>query len=401
MPGSPDTNPVNPAGKRAGSEKPTEPTHGADAVVVPPGTIGESSPALRNSFELAANAASLGQDRTLSAEPRITKIKPEHPLGYIRPARRRPNQTPTTSEQNPEKTSVDQSQPREKKPKAIPIFTKIPSELEDVFMTMMFSLGHRPFDAYDASKGEENAVLIPGAQSRRRKLRAIVEEINGSREDPNRVITQYYKALSEIHPSTDPDMRREQQPLTRRQIELILADPVGVIAADILQTAQHQRIPIPTMNSKVVDRLTMLRDEHKAVKPTIPEPVIKLKRSQKPTEEILTREQIIAPGIRTTILRHLNRRTNFKHAYERMSGLDLEKLQEALDEVITTTLRDSSELLPEKRTTEIVNNALLILIDSGSLEKGFLRGFSMTMKKLPNISMIIPALKYLRKRYPI
>jgi len=172
----------------------------------------------------------------------LSVVKLGDPIGYVRSVHRRSRQNPTVPQ------ATEGSSKPDKKPRPIPIFTKIPAELEDTYVQIMFSLGHRN----------------PDAQRNRSKLRTIVAEIEDSKNDPNHTMEVFSRAISLIHFSDEPERRIR---LTPKQTAAILKDPIGHIALDIMQFGQNYRVPIPPMKYRVVERLTHLRDEYNAVSP--------------------------------------------------------------------------------------------------------------------------------------
>jgi hypothetical protein len=172
----------------------------------------------------------------------LSVVKPGDSIGYVRSVHRRSRQNPTVSQATKGPSKPD------KKPKPIPIFTKIPTELEDTYVQIMFSLGHRN----------------PDAQRNRSNLRTIVAEIEDSKNDHNRTIEVFSRAISLIHLSNEPNRK---VPLTPKQTAVILKDPIGHIALDIMQFGQNYGLSIPPMKYRVVERLTHLRDEYNAVSP--------------------------------------------------------------------------------------------------------------------------------------
>lgn len=188
------------------------------------------------------------------ATSELSVIKLGDPIGYPRGIHRRSKQNLTVPQ-----TNEDPNKP-EKKPKPTPIFTEIPIELDATFLKIMFQAGLRNANLFLIREGKD-PLLVAGAQNRQNKFRTIIEEIRNSRGDSKKILELYTSAISEIHPSTNPEKRKQDHQLNPQQMTLVLKDPIGFIAIDIMRYAESMGVPIPPMKFRIVERLTQLRDE--------------------------------------------------------------------------------------------------------------------------------------------
>jgi hypothetical protein len=215
----------NPDNETSFRKKPTVPTRISETLPVSSKTIEESFP---------------------DTSPKVTIIKAGDPIGYVKTGHRKLNQKqPILGQESVVLLAEVPLEPREKKPKPVPMFTKIPSELEDTYIKILLKLGLR----------------APDAQRNRSKLRTIVAEIESLKGNPNHLTELFSRAISLIHLSNEPNRK---VPLTSKQNTVMLKDPVGHIALDIMHFGKYYGIPIPPMKYSVVERLTRLRDEYNA-----------------------------------------------------------------------------------------------------------------------------------------
>ena len=201
----------------------------------------------------------LAPDEIPHVPPSLTVARGKHVLGFVDAVGKDTSKNPFMPKAPAEAGPIEENtEHREKKPKRESVFTEIPLELEDVFLHILLTQGFRNADA----------------QRARSNLRAIVAEINDARENPNRLIELFVNAMSIMHPTDTPqdrEVRHTQEHIAEILKDpvatLILKDPVGYIALDIMHVAEGMRIPISPMNYSIVERLTQLRDERSAAKP--------------------------------------------------------------------------------------------------------------------------------------
>jgi len=152
---------------------------------------------------------------------------------------------------------------RKDNPKREFVFTEMPPELIDTYRKILLKLGFRNPDAqrYTTQLKQIAAEVAPG---------------HGENSDIRDVIS---RATSLMHPSISPDAA--EPVLTPQQISVISKDPVGYLALNIMQLAEHIGVPIPPMKYRVVDRLTQLHDKHRAVRQPRQKPLIEPGEIQK------------------------------------------------------------------------------------------------------------------------